>query len=116
MKSTEFLTHMRNFQRYEAILEKILLDHVHSKYIVIGTYQNFDYMKVDVHSFTSQLLDIFMTNGLAPCITRPTRLTNTSATLIDNIDISAEYCNSCSSGIMISDISDHFPFNCWCWK
>ncbi len=66
-------------------------------------------MKIDTHNSTSQLLDIVMTKRLALCITRPTRITNTSVTLIDNINVSAEYCNSCLSGIMISDISDNFP-------
>ncbi len=33
----------------------------------------------------------------------------TSATLIDNLYISAIFYKDCSSGILISDISDHFP-------
>ncbi len=60
------------------------------------------------------MLDIFINHELAPCITRPTRVTHNTATLIDNIYLRANYCNNCSSGrIFISDISDHYPvFTC----
>ena len=49
---------------------------------------------------------------LLPIISKPTRITDNSATLIDNFFIN-EPCNF-ESGIIISDISDHFPifFNC----
>ncbi len=66
-------------------------------------------MKIDSHTNTSDLLDAFIGGGLAPCITRPTRVTNSTATLIDNIYVRADYCKDCFSGILISDISDHFP-------
>ena len=42
-----------------------------------------------------------------PLITKPTRVTNQTATLIDNI-----FCNVVplpESGIILSDISDHYP-------
>jgi hypothetical protein len=47
-------------------------------------------------------------NGLYPLITRPTRITKSSATLIDNI-FTNEYRNVDKSGILISDVSDHLP-------
>ena len=44
-----------------------------------------------------------------PCITRPTRLTHHSATLIDNsIVLKHLHCKQ-HSGIVISDLSDHLP-------
>ena len=49
-------------------------------------------------------------NGFLPLITRPSRLTATSATLIDNIctnDIGD--INHSVQGVFITDISDHFP-------
>ena len=45
--------------------------------------------------------------SLLRIISRPTRITDNSATLIDNFVIN-EPCNF-ESGILISDISDHFP-------
>ena len=44
-----------------------------------------------------------------PCITRLTRITKTTATLIDNVFISQYLHNSFDSCILISDISDHMP-------
>ena len=47
-------------------------------------------------------------NGLYPLITKPTRITEKSATLIDNI-----FTNECQvitkSGVLICDVSDHLP-------
>ncbi len=63
-------------------------------------------MKSDTQ--TALLHNIFMSNGLAPCITWPTGIANTSATSIDNIFVSAEHDNNCSSFIIISDILNHF--------
>ena len=47
------------------------------------------------------------TLSLLPIISKPTRITDNSATLIDNFFIN-EPCNF-ESGILISDILDHFP-------
>ena len=45
--------------------------------------------------------------GLFPIITKPTRITCGTATLIDNIF--SNYLDSIVGGILISDISDHLP-------
>ena len=47
-------------------------------------------------------------NSLLSVINRPTRVTTTSATLIDNIFISS-WQKEQISGILYTDISDHFP-------
>ena len=44
-----------------------------------------------------------------PCITRPTRITNTSATLIDNLLLSANLIGKQNSSIIVSDLSNHLP-------
>ena len=46
---------------------------------------------------------------LLPVITKPTRITDTSATLIDNIFISSRIQQDYHSGFIISDMSDHLP-------
>ena len=43
---------------------------------------------------------------------RPTRITNTSATLIDNIIVSQNLCGAYTSSILINDTSDHLPTIC----
>ena len=49
---------------------------------------------------------------MIPCITLPTRITDHSATLIDHIFIKCPkklIQNKCSSGNLITDLSDHLP-------
>ena len=46
-----------------------------------------------------------------PIITKPTRLTDYTKTLIDHIDTNA-YSDQISSGILLYDISDHLPVSC----
>ena len=61
----------------------------------------------DVHTLTNDFLNIMSSYSLYPSITKPTRITSTSATLIDNI-----FTNSNSfqtSGIIIADVSGHLP-------
>ena len=77
--------------------------------IVIGTDQNMDYMKVDSNTHVSDLLDVFITNGVLPTITRPTRINHTSATLIDNMYVKSNSYENVHSRILNSDMSDHFP-------
>ena len=47
-------------------------------------------------------------NGFYPTISRPTRITNNSSTLIDNIFTNITQ-HKIHSGILYLDISDHFP-------
>ena len=44
-----------------------------------------------------------------PIITRPTRITKSSTTLIDNILIDRKLLDSYYCGILLDDISDHMP-------
>ena len=57
---------------------------------MIGTDQNFDYMKVNVNKNISDLLNVFFTSGVLPTVKRPTRITHTSATFIDNIYVKSQ--------------------------
>ena len=59
--------------------------------VIIGTNQNLDYLKVNSHKNTQDLLCTFLNNGLVPTITLPTRIATTGntnktvRTLIDNL-------------------------------
>ena len=60
-------------------------------------------------SFLWKFIDLMYSDSLIPTITKPTRVTSHSATLIDNI-----FCNNilneqALSGILYTDISDHHP-------
>ena len=78
-----------------------------SKIYILGDF-NIDLLKFDVHNPTNNFLNNNISLGLLPYITKPTHITKTNASLIDNI-----YSNSNSilnTFIIIDDISDHFPY------
>ena len=92
--------------RYEAVLERI---HDNKPSLcIIGTDQNFDYMKINKHNNTLNLFNNFLTAGMIPTITKPTRITHKTATLIDNIYVTCNI-NKIFSAILLSDMSDHLP-------
>ena len=93
----ERLTDMLNFVHRENKLFYLLGD------------LNIDLFKHDVHRPTSEFLDAIYSYNVYPLITKPTRVTATSATLIDhilsnNIDISSGH----TQGILCTSITDHF--------
>ena len=61
-------------------------------------------------SLSQEFLNTFLSGSFLPLISRPTRLTETSATLIDNIFSNIH--PPPQTGIIISDISDHFSCIC----
>ena len=46
---------------------------------------NIDLLKCEKHRLTSSFVDILYSNNLFPLITKPTRVTQTTATLIDHV-------------------------------
>ena len=89
-------------------LDKILLKITKSKKMcaLLGDF-NIDLINYDAHSGISDFYDHISTHGFRPLILQPTRVTSTSATLIDNIFINDLSCFS-KGGNLISAISDHF--------
>ena len=62
------------------------------------------------HVHIAQFVDMMLSSGFLPLITRPTRVTATSATLIDNIFTNyLEDISHSIQGLFITDVSDHFP-------
>jgi exonuclease III len=94
----------QSLERYESILNKLVNN---DKQVIIGTDQNFDYLKIDSDQTTSDLLDAHLAANVIPTITKPTRVTHSSATLIDNLYV--RHTNIIHTGIICCNISDHFP-------
>ena len=72
---------------------------------------NMNLLDVDKHVPSSEFLVCMYTMSYIPIISKPTGVTVTSATLTDNIFTNNLTINSAEtcSGILYSDISDHFP-------
>ena len=73
---------------------------------------NLDLLKQDRQHDISALIDIIYSNGFVPVITKPTRITEHSQTLIDhiytNMDLTIPNYKH-KQGILRRDISDHYP-------
>ena len=70
---------------------------------------NLDLLKSNSHVPTQKFLDTILDNGLLPSISRPARVTQQLATLIDNIFISEILQRNFDSSLLINNISDHLP-------
>ena len=70
---------------------------------------NLDLLKSHIHKKTQQFLNLNLDLDLFPVITRPTRITHTSATLIDNIFLDSRLTGQTVKKILVDDISDHLP-------
>ena len=76
---------------------------------ILGDF-NIDLLKYSEHLLTEGYLNMLYSNNLLPLITKPTRLTHHTYTLIDYI-----YTNSnlrVDASIVLVDISDHLPVFC----
>ena len=68
-----------------------------------------DLLKANMHKDMQNFIEINLDWNFLPCINRPTRITKSSATLIDNTMISQNLQGRQDSKIIIDDLSDHLP-------
>ena len=68
---------------------------------------NIDLLKDDTDRQTHEYLDLIYSFSLVPSIHKPTRITEESATIIDNILTNLD--SNIISKIVITDVSDHLP-------
>ena len=77
------------------------------KIIIVGD-TNIDLLKTQSNLHTNDFLNLMLTYQIIPSIIRPTRVTEFTSTLIDNV-FTNWVNNLMKSYIIYSDISDHFP-------
>ena len=73
---------------------------------IMGDF-NIDLLKVDTQRPVHEYVDLVYSYSLLPSIYKPTRITASSATCIDNILTNTE--NIVQTAILLNDISDHMP-------
>lgn len=83
------------------------LSHFGKTTILAGDY-NIDLLKTDHHTESAAFFDTMLLHGFFPTITRPSRITEYSFTLIDNIFTNC-VSSTLSSGLIYENISDHLP-------
>ena len=93
---------------YSQALKK--LDRHKNKLVVLAGDHNIDLIKYEHDSNGQEILDITSSHGFLQVISRPTRITDHSATLIDHIYTNHTH-NVVSSNVITLDISDHLGTN-----
>jgi len=66
-------------------------------------------LKPHEHNKNTEFINLMHSTGLYPSITRPTRITTNSATLIDKRIFTNVIDYKVESGLIINDISGHLP-------
>ena len=75
-------------------------------YYIMGDF-NLNLLNSESHSPTGEFLDTMLSKMLFPLISKPSRITANTASLIDNI-FTNDYAQI-KCGLLFTDISDHFP-------
>ena len=83
---------------------------------IMGDY-NINLLNHATHAPTVAFLNMMYSNGFIPLIIRPTRSTTRTMILIDNIlTNNINELKDDMQGIMITDVSDHYPIFCLNWR
>ena len=77
--------------------------------VIVCYDSNLTLLKMDKHNPTSDFFNINLESGMIPSILIPTRVTHSSATLIDNINVSQKLLERYESTVIETDLSDHYP-------
>ena len=96
--------------RFHELIDYVLeSSNKESKQLILGMDHNLDLLQSHRHSGTNLFLDKMINNCCLPLITKPSRITKNSSTLIDNIFVSKGLQTDVESGLLINDCSDHLP-------
>ena len=96
------------YNEFEIYLKQFLHKSKNKKSYLVG-YLNLNLLDRKTNTKIKDYLNLTFQNFLIPAINKPTRITKTNATLIDHI-LTNDFVNTNSStGIVKSDILDHFP-------
>ena len=98
--------HLETFTNYlYASLDKIVNEN--KLCIILGDF-NINLLNYETHTPTEAFINTISSYFMIPQILQPTRVTDHSATLIDNIFINSVNYHTIS-GNLLADLSDHFP-------
>lgn len=86
-----------------------IIHRIHNNKLIylLGDF-NINLLNTDNHPATSEFVELMYSFSLFPLISKPTRIQQNSATLIDNIFSNQINCNLLN-GILVWDVSDHYP-------
>jgi hypothetical protein len=97
---------------FESLIDLLTIHKNRNKRIFITGDFNIDLLASETHNPTADFANCLTSHHFLPMILQPTRITPTTATLIDNIFTNSPVSVT-NSAIIISDISDHLPIITW---
>ena len=101
---------IHNYRTFITEFDQILHNFQNSnKEVALCGDFNIDLLRLKEVNVFNEYFDTILSNGFVPKITLPSRITAQSSTLIDNIFIKLSNNSCTSSGILLLNISDHFP-------
>ena len=98
-----------HIEEFNNSLNELLIDLNIAKtdYCILGDF-NIDFLKIKQNEAIRKYANTLISCCVKCAINQPTRVTNTSKTLIDHIYFNSFQKVNCS-GTLVSDISDHYP-------
>lgn len=96
-----------NIESSENFLNQILNCSTNKKQFVVGDF-NINCLNYSVDQSVQSFYDLFFQLGLISTVNKPTRVTQNSQSALDNFFVSTS-TNAINTGIIKTDISDHFP-------
>ncbi len=96
-----------NVELFKEWMEKMFSVNNQKDLFICGDY-NIDLLNAKKHKSTEEFVDVMFSMCLFPKITKPSRITSHSATLIDNIFTNI-LDNNTVSGLLLNDTCDHLP-------
>ena len=80
-----------------------------SKFCILCADHNLDLLKSNRHGPTQDFVDKLNDEMFITCILKPTRITHSTSTMIDNIFVKSSSHNKFNSFVITDPMSDHFP-------
>ena len=92
----------------DGLRDLLLLSNTYSL-SVLGADQNYDLLKVGQHKPTANFLQCMLDGEFLPMMSKPTRVTHRSSTLIDNLYIKNKSIMENHAYIIVDPMSHHYP-------
>ena len=98
----------RDTKKFLSLLDNVLrgLDRHSRKHVMFFGDANIDLVRYDTDSNSQSLVDVLARYGFVQTVSKPTRVTDHSATLIDHV-YTNDIDNTISCNVLTLDISDH---------
>ena len=97
---TNFIVTLQNLLSAPSLINK--------RTFIMGDF-NLNLLHYNENANCHEFLDLMLSHSFVPLTKKPTRVTDSTSTLIDNIFVNN--LTNITTGIIVSDISDHYPIH-----